>query len=73
GLLTSSDTEDSGMKRIAVSKIAAVIFIAVSVMHLLNFIFGGVISIVGFVIPANLSLAITFILWFLAFKLFTAR
>lgn len=61
------------MKRITVSKIAAVIFIAVSVMHLLNFIFGGVISIVGFVIPANLSLAITFILWFLAFRLFTVR
>ena len=61
------------MKSITVSKIAAVIFIAASVMHLLNFIFGGVISIVGFVIPANLSLAITFILWFLGFRLFTAR
>ena len=42
------------MKRITVSKIAAVIFIAVSVMHLLNFIFGGFISIAGFIIPANL-------------------
>ena len=30
------------MKRITVSKIAAVIFIAVSVMHLLNFILGAI-------------------------------
>ena len=61
------------MKRITVSKIAAVIFIAVSVMHLLNFIFDGFISIAGFIIPPYLSLVITFILWFLAFKLFAVR
>ena len=61
------------MKRITVSKIAAVIFIAVSVMHLLTFIFDGFISIAGFIIPPYLSLVITFILWFLAFKLFAVR
>ncbi len=61
------------MKNIVVTKIAAVIFIAVSVMHLLNFIFGGLISIAGFIIPANLSLVITFILWFLAYRLIAAR
>ncbi|MFP6810665.1 MAG: hypothetical protein VB960_06420 [Pseudohongiellaceae bacterium] len=61
------------MKRITVSKIAAVIFILVSVMHLLNFIFDGFISIAGFIIPPYLSLVITFILWFLAFRLFTVR
>ena len=61
------------MKRITVSKIAAVIFIPVSVMHLLNFILDGFISIAGFIIPPYLSLVITFILWFLAFRLFTVR
>ena len=61
------------MKGIVVTKIAAVIFITVSVMHLFNFIFGDVISIAGFIIPANLSLVITVILWFLAYKLITVR
>ena len=61
------------MKGIVVTKIAAVIFITVSVMHLFNFIFGHIISIAGFIIPANLSLVITVILWFLAYKLITVR
>ncbi len=61
------------MKGIVVTKIAAVIFITVSVMHLFNFIFGDVISIAGFIIPGNLSLVITVILWFLAYKLITVR
>tara|TARA_B100000586_G_C19949897_1_gene359193 strand:- start:368 stop:553 length:186 start_codon:yes stop_codon:yes gene_type:complete len=61
------------MKGSLVIKIAALIFIAVSVIHLINFLVGGVISVWGFAIPSNISLFVTLILGFLAFKLVTLK
>ena len=61
------------MKSIYVTKTAAVIFTAVSIIHLINFFIGGVISVWGFAIPANLSLVLSLILGFLAFKLRTLK
>ena len=56
-----------------VTKIAAAVFMAVSIIHLLNFFIGSVISVGGYIIPSNISLVVTFILWWLAFKLITLR
>ena len=61
------------MKNVVVTKIAAAIFIAVSIIHLLNFFIGSVISVGGYTIPSNISLVVTFVLWWLAFKLITLR
>ncbi|SVE57568.1 uncharacterized protein METZ01_LOCUS510422, partial [marine metagenome] len=59
------------MKSYYVTKVAAFIFIAVSVVHLTNFFIGGVISIWDFSIPPSISLVTSFILVFLAIKLIT--
>ena len=56
-----------------VTKIAAAGFMAASIIHLLNFFIGSVISVGGYIIPSNISLVVTFILWWLAFKLITLR
>ncbi len=56
-----------------VTKIAAAVFMAASIIHLLNFFIGSVISVGGYIIPSNISLVVTFILWWLAFKLITLR
>ena len=56
-----------------VTKIAAAVFMAASIIHLLNFFIGRVISVGGYIIPSNISLVVTFILWWLAFKLITLR
>jgi len=61
------------MKNVVVTKIAAAIFIAVSIIHLLNFFIESVISVGGYTIPSNISLVVTFVLWWLAFKLITLR
>ena len=61
------------MKNVFVTKIAAAIFLAVSIIHLLNFLIGSVISVGGYTIPSNISLVVTFVLWWLAFKLATLR
>ncbi len=61
------------MKNINITKIAASIFIAVSIVHLMNFFIGGVISVWGFVIPPNISLVVSLILGLLAFKLITLK
>lgn len=61
------------MKSIYITKIAASIFIAVSIVHLMNFFIGGVISVWGFAIPANISLVVSLILGLLAFKLITLK
>ena len=60
------------MKNVVVSKLAA-IFIGASIIHLLNFFIGSVISVAGYTIPSNISLVVTFVLWWLAFKLITLR
>jgi len=44
-----------------------------SIIHLLNFFIGSVISVAGYTIPSNISLVVTFVLWWLAFKLITLR
>jgi hypothetical protein len=56
-----------------VTKIAAAVFMVASIIHLLNFFIGSVISVGGYIIPSNISLVVTFILWWLAFKLITLR
>ena len=56
-----------------VTKIAAAVFMAASIIHLLNFFIGSVISVGGYIVPSNISLVVTFILWWLAFKLITLR
>ena len=61
------------MKRVYVPKIAAFIFIAVSIIHLINFFVGEVISVWGFPIPPYISLVVSLVLGFLAFKLITAN
>ena len=61
------------MKNVFVTKIAAAIFLAVSIIHLLNFLIGNIISVGGYNIPSNISLVVTFVLWWLAFKLITLR
>jgi hypothetical protein len=61
------------VKSIYITKSAAVIFSVVSIAHLINFFIGGVISVWGFTIPANLSLVLSLILGFLAFKLRTLK
>ena len=61
------------MKNVAVSKFAAAIFIVAFIIHLLNFFIGNVISVAGYTIPSNISLVVTFVLWWLAFKLITLR
>ena len=61
------------MKSIYITKSAAVIFTVVSIAHLINFFIGGVISVLDFTIPANLSLVLSLILGFLAFKLRTLK
>jgi hypothetical protein len=61
------------VKSIYITKIAAVIFTVVSIIHLMNFFIGGVISVWGFDIPANLSLVLSLILGFLAFQLRTLK
>jgi len=61
------------MKNVVVTNIAAAIFIAVSIIHLLNFFIESVISVGGYTIPSNISLVVTFVLWWLAFKLITLR
>ena len=61
------------MKNVVVTKIAAAIFLAVSIIHLLNFLIGSIISVAGYTIPSNISLVVTFVLWGLAFKLATFR
>ena len=61
------------MKSINITKIAASIFIAVSIVHLMNFFIGGVISVWGFVIPPNISLVVSLILGLVAFKLITLK
>tara|TARA_Y100001949_G_C15769484_1_gene235765 strand:+ start:103 stop:288 length:186 start_codon:yes stop_codon:yes gene_type:complete len=61
------------VKNINITKIAASIFIAVSIVHLMNFFIGGVISVWGFVIPPNISLVVSLILGLLAFKLITLK
>ena len=61
------------MKSIYITKSAAVIFTVVSIVHLINFFIGGVISVLGFTILANLSLVLSLILGFLAFKLRTLK
>ena len=57
------------MKNIYITKIAASIFIAVSIIHLTNFFIGGVISVWSFVIPPFISLVVSFISGLIAFKL----
>ena len=61
------------MKNVAVSKFAATIFVVAFIIHLLNFFIGSVISVAGYTIPSNISLVVTFVLWWLAFKLITLR
>jgi len=61
------------VKSIYITKSAAVIFTVVSIVHLINFFIGGVISVWGFTIPANISLVLSLILGFLAFKLRTLK
>ncbi len=61
------------MKGVYVTKIAAFVFIVVSIIHLMNFFVGGVISVWGFAIPSNVSLVASLILGFLAFKLITLK
>ena len=61
------------MKSIYITKIAASIFLTVSIVHLMNFFIGGVISVWGFAIPANISLVVSLILGLLAFKLITLK
>jgi len=61
------------VKNIYITKSAAIIFTAVSIVHLINFFIGGVISVWGFTIPANISLVLSLILGFLAFKLRTLK
>ena len=38
-----------------VTKIAAAVFMAASIIHLLNFFIGSVISVGGYIIPSNIS------------------
>ena len=61
------------VKNIYITKTASVIFTVVSIVHLINFFIGGVISVWGFAIPANISLVLSLILGFLAFKLRTLK
>ena len=61
------------MKGIYVIRIASIIFIVVSISHLMNFFVGGIISVWGFVIPSNFSLLASLILGFLAFRLITLK
>ena len=61
------------MKGVYVTKIAAFVFIVVSIIHLMNFVVGGVISVWDFAIPSNVSLVASRILGFLAFKLITLK
>jgi len=61
------------VKGVYVPKIAAFIFIAVSIIHLMNFFVGGVISVWGFSIPPYISLVVSLILGFLAVKLITTK
>ena len=59
------------MKSNYVTRLAAFIFIAVSIAHLMNFFVGGVIIVWGFVIPPYISLILSLILVFLSIKLIT--
>ena len=59
------------MKSNYVTRLAAFVFIAVSITHLINFFVGGVIIVWGFGIPPYISLIVSLILGFLAIKLIT--
>jgi len=61
------------VKSTYITKIAASIFVAVSIIHFMNFIIGGVISVWGFAIPPYISLVVSLILGLLAFKLITLK
>ncbi len=53
--------------------IAALIFIAGSIIHLINFFIGGIISVLGFVISPYISLVLSPLLGLLAFKLMSLK
>ena len=57
------------MKGVFLTKVAAFIFLIVSIVHFINFLVGGVVSIWGWVIPPYLSLVLSPILGTLAYKL----
>jgi|TARA_B100000953_G_C17865696_1_gene373097 hypothetical protein len=57
------------MKGVFLTKVAAFIFLIVSIVHFINFLVGGVVSIWGWVIPPYLSLVLSPILGILAYKL----
>ena len=51
------------------NKIAKIFLFAASLVHLLNFLFAGQMSVWGYVIPPVLSLFVSIFLGYLAFKL----
>ena len=53
--------------------IAALIFIAGSIFHLINFFIGGIISVFGFAISPYVSLVLSPLLGLLAFKLMSLK
>ena len=53
--------------------IAALIFIAGSILHLINLFFGGIILVFGFAISPYISLVLSPLLGLLAFKLMSLK
>ena len=51
------------------NKIAKIVLSAAAIVHLLNFLFAGQMSIWGYAIPPVLSLFISIFLGYLAYKL----
>ena len=51
------------------NKIAKIVLSAAAIVHLLNFLFSGQMSIWGYVIPPVLSLFVSIFLGYLAYKL----
>ena len=51
------------------NKVARIVLSAAAIVHLLNFLFSGHMSIWGYVIPPVLSLFVSIFLGYLAYKL----
>jgi len=51
------------------NKVARIVLSAAALVHLLNFLFAGQMSIWGYVIPSVLSLFVSIFLGYLAYKL----
>ena len=50
------------------NKVARIVLSAAALVHLLNFLFAGQMSIWGYVIPSVLSLLVSIFLGYLAYK-----